>query len=80
LLARFLSNPPPVLLELAGRLKRALGLEQLGVIGKLRAMNTDPAPESTQLDSELIAELESVFREDTLALQEMLGVDLSDWL
>lgn len=80
LLARVLSNPPKILLELAGRLKRALGLEHLGVIGKLRAMNTDSTPEPAPLDADLVAELEGIFREDTLELQEMLGLDLSDWL
>jgi hypothetical protein len=79
-LARWLSNPPPALMKLAQDLKRITGISRLGVIDRLRSMNTDSEPEKAAMEAEVQAELAAVFREDTLALQELIGRDLSDWL
>jgi hypothetical protein len=79
-IARILRNPPPALLKMAESIKRMTGLERLGVLGRLKALNTDFSPTQPPLSDEVVEELRSVFRADTLALQEMLDRDLSDWL
>lgn len=79
LLARLLQRPPPVVTRSVARLKRALGLERVGLLDFARRANMAPM-EKAAASPELHEEMRETFREDVALLSSLLGRELGHWL
>lgn len=77
-LAELTQKPPGIMLEVAMRAKRTLGVPRWGVLDALRKANVKVA-EPPPLPIALRQDMEKTFREDVVLLQELTDRDLSGW-
>ena len=79
LLGQFTAKPPIHLTNVVMKAKKALGIERLGIIEKMRSINTQTNTRKT-LDKNFRLELVEEFREDITKLSQLHNKDLSHWL
>lgn len=77
-LARVTQRPPRALVGAAGALRRAVGVERLGVLERVRARNRVVAARPP-IDPAFARELARYFRDDVALLGGLIGRDLSAW-
>jgi hypothetical protein len=75
LLGAFVQRPPAPLVRLGRRCADWLGIERLGVLPRLRALNSRPYARPP-LDGAFRAHLTAVFRDDARKLAALIGRDL----
>jgi hypothetical protein len=68
----------PVVLAAKG-IKHVLGIEQLGVIDRLKRLNWSPA-DKTLLTTALTLEMREVFEPDIRQLERLTGRNLEHWM
>jgi hypothetical protein len=79
IIARFTQRTPmPVVLAAKG-IKHVLGIEQLGVIDRLKRLNWSPA-DKTLLTTALTLEMREVFEPDIRQLERLTGRNLEHWM
>lgn len=73
MLARFVRRPPALALRAAGLLRRGLGLERLGLAGRLRALNERPgyARPTDAAEAALLDEIRAGLAEDQRLLRRL---------
>jgi hypothetical protein len=79
LVARFTQRPPRVLVKAAGQVKRATGIQRLGILERIKQRNRKTARRRA-LSPAFEAELKDYFREDVARLGDLLGRDLGHWV
>ncbi len=77
-LSNFTQRPPEPIFEAAQAIKRMIGVEDLGVMRRLRSANRKPQ-RRTALSPAFEAELRAFFVDEVRALGELLDRDLSAW-
>lgn len=77
-LARLTQRPPRALVGAATGVKRALGVERLDVLGRIRRRNRRVA-RRPPVSPAFAEELRRYFRDDVHELGELIGRDLSHW-
>lgn len=76
--ARLTQRPPRALVGAAAGVKRALGVERLGVLGRIRSRNRRTA-QRPPISPAFADELRRHFRDDVHELGELIGRDLRHW-
>ena len=76
-LGQFTQRPPAALVRLGGHCARMLGLRRLGLLRRLREVNSQPYARPP-LDPALRQRLTEVFRDDTLRLARVLDWDVAE--
>lgn len=77
-LARFAKRTPAPISKLWGMTKRLTGIQRLGLMHRIHAMNTKPVRRQP-LDPDMRASIREAFSEDIAWLGEQLGRDFSHW-
>lgn len=78
ILGKLSEKPPKSIVKLVMKTKQIIGLEKLGILDLIRAINKQEKkrhPLSSQIYSEIITE----YKEDIDKLSKILGKDLSNW-
>lgn len=79
IVGRFAMQPPGEIVQAAMAIKRAMGIERLGVLSRLKAWNARPV-ERAPLSPAFRRELAEYFAPDVKRLGALLGRDLGHWL
>lgn len=77
-LGTFLINQPPLLISVRNRLKRALGIERIGLRDMVAKYNT-VVEKRAPLPPDFVLELKSHFQADVEELSKIIRRDLSHW-
>jgi Sulfotransferase domain len=78
-LARILQRPPRFVSRSLARAKKAIGMENVGLLDFARRFNTAPM-QKVSVSGALREEMRDAFRDDVELLSALIGRDLSHWL